>query len=305
MPIKFYFKSAGIILFTFLGLFKSPEIQSQSLTDNVDMSFGIKAWDPVHIKVEDKTHSEFSTPVRFTALNSTFYQFMLVINFTQFENLSPKPSPREINLSHGTNNLFTFSIHVPGSGYGYRYSYSYWLTPSDDNINKEFPFLIPLKEGVNVIAKRRFSERVYDSFSGNIGDTIYCMRRGLVTAVPRSETLDFRLSKHDCLEVLHEDGTYMIYHYLKKSEDLITPGKIILPGQPLGILSDSSYLLVTLMKIGKTKNLITPLSIAYTIGKTGTVSFDEIDGMEKSVHPREVVTAEMTTRELKKVGKKQ
>jgi hypothetical protein len=303
MLFKFSCRCAGLILLVILWLFKSHEAIAQSSTDNVDISFGIKAWDPVHIKVEDKKGSAFSTPIVFTALNSTYYSFMLVIDFTQFDNLAPKPPAREIKLSHGINNLYTFSIHVPGQGYGYQYSYMYWLTPSDKIINEEFPYLIPLKEGKEINAKTNLTGRITDSFTGKAGDTVYCMRRGLVTAVPRSVTMDFRLSNHDCLEVLHNDGTYMIYHYLSKSEAFTAPGKIILPGQPIGIFSDSSYLMVTLKKIDEIKNLMVAQPIRYSTGKTGTVSFDQIDRTVKSVHPREVIIMEMKGRELKKAGK--
>jgi hypothetical protein len=74
------------------------------------MSFGIQAYDPVHIKVEEKTGSAFSNPIRFAAFNSTYYPFMLVIDFIKFDNLAPQPPGREIKVSHGANNLFTFSI---------------------------------------------------------------------------------------------------------------------------------------------------------------------------------------------------
>lgn len=304
MSVKFSFEGSNLILITILWFFINSEARSQNLTDNVDMSFGIQAYDPVHIKVEEKTGSAFSNPIRFAAFNSTYYPFMLVIDFIKFDNLAPQPPGREIKVSHGANNLFTFSIHVPGIGYGYQYSYTYWLAPSNEIIDEEFPYLIPISEGRKVSSKSTLLGRVHDSFIGEIGDTVYCMRRGLVAAAPRSETIDFRLSKNDCLEVLHDDGTYMIYHYLKKSESFTSPGKIVLPGQPIGTLSDSSYLKVILMKIEKTRNLMIAQPIKYAVGKTGTVSFDEIDGKEKSVHPREIITREMKSRELKMFEKK-
>jgi hypothetical protein len=301
---KLLFKGEILILMTILGLLNSPDSISQNLADRVDLTLGINAWDPVHIKVEERTGSAISNPIRFTALNSTYYPFDLVIDFIQFENLSPRPPVRVITVSHGSNNIFTFSIHVPGVGYGYKYSYSYWLTSSDEIINKEFPYLIPLLVGKNVNSKKSFLGRVSDSFVGEKGDTVYCMRRGLVTAAPRSETMEFRLSRHDCLEVLQNDGTYMIYHNLNKSEAFTAPGKIVLPGQPIGTLSDSSYLMVTLLKVDKVKNVMITQPIRYTIGKAGTVNFNELDGIEKSIHPWEVITKEMKSRELKEAERK-
>jgi len=302
MLYKFSSRNAALLFLPLVWIINSTDAISQSSSDNSNVSFGIQAYDPVHIKVEEREGSAVSSPIRFTALNSTYYPFLLQIDFIQFENLAPTPPAREIEVSHGVNNLYTFSVHVPGIGYGYRYTYRYWLSPSAKTINEEFPYLIPLKEGTKVTGKRTFYGKVSDSFTGKAGDTVFAMRRGFVTAVPRSETLDFRLSGHDCLEVLQEDGTYMIYHNLNKTVDLTDPGKTVLPGQPIGILSDSSFLMVTLIKIGETKNLTVPLPIKYTTGNATPVSFDEIEGIA-SVHPWNIITKEMKEREIKKAGK--
>lgn len=300
---KTFYKGIKLLVGFVLWLFITNEIKSQQLTDNVDISYGIKSWDPVHIKIEEKTGSAFSNPIRVTALNSTYYSFKLVVDFIIFENLSPKPSPREISVSHGTNNLFTFSVHVPGEGYSYRYSYGCWLTPSDEVINEKFPYLIPIKVGKIVNAKYTSSGRIINTFVGNKGDTIYSMRRGLITAVPINENLNFRLSKHDCLEILHNDGTYMVYHNLSKDADFVAPGKIVLPGQPIGLLSDSLFLMVSLVKVSTIKNFLTSQPIGYINNQSVIVPFDELDGKEKSVHPWEVITRELKSKELKKIEK--
>ncbi|NSW93437.1 MAG: hypothetical protein HPY62_01880 [Bacteroidales bacterium] len=278
-------------------------IQAQQSDGRVDISFGIRSWDPVHIKVEEKQGSAFSTPIRFTAVNSTFYPFLLKVDFPVFENLSPKPAPRDISVTHGTNNLFTFSVHVPEQGYSYRYLYEYWLAPSDDSINEGYPYLIPVKPGKLVRAKSTLFGHISDSFAGEKGDTVYAMRRGLVTAVPIDENLNFRLSEHDCLEVMHHDGTYMIYRNLSKEAGFVSPGQIVFPGQPVGLLSDSLYLTVSLKKVSKIKNSLISLPVRYVNSRGEAVLFDELDGKERSVHPSEVITREMTGRERKRFGR--
>ena len=276
----------------------------QAAIDKIDMSYNINTWDPVHIKVDEKKESATPGQIRFTALNSTYYPFELTVDFSIFENLSPKPSSQEIRISHGINNLFTLSPHVPGSGYGYRYTYSYWLKPTDEAINELFPYLIPLKEGKMVNAKIKASGKIYNSFTGNKDDTVYCMRRGLVTAAPRTESLYFRLSDHDCLEILHNDGTYMIYHHLSKKEVFTAPGKIVLPGQAVGLVSDSSYILVSLMKVSKTRNFLESQPITYATGTNETALYNDIDGKKVSVRPPEVIARELKAKELKKLKTK-
>jgi hypothetical protein len=302
---KTFLKRTSILLSLILLILSTNEIKSQYATDNVDVSFGIKTWDPVHIKKEEKkgSSSASSSQIRFTATNSTYYPFLLKIDFIEFDNLFPKPPNRDMQVSHGTNNLFSCSLHVPGIGYSLRYSYGYWLAPSDENSDENYPYLVPLKEGKTINAKVTSKGKILNSFMGNTGDTVYSMRRGLVTAVPRTETMDFRLSGHDCLEIRHDDGTYMIYRNLEKNTDFTAPGKIILPGQPVGLFSDSLYVVVSLVKVSTAKNQLEGLPITYANGKNNTASFSELEGTGKSVHPWEVVIKELKNKEIKKLQK--
>ncbi len=152
-------------------------------------------------------------------------------------------------------------------------------------------------------AKTTSSGRITDSFTGARGDTVYCMRRGVVIAMPRHETLDFRLSAHDCLEVLHDDGTIMVYHNLAKGDNMTAPAEIVVPGQPIATMADSSYIRVTLMKIEQTANLVTNQSIKYSTGTKTLASFEELDGKGVSSHPADIIILEMKGSEIKRAGK--
>lgn len=297
-------RGSGFLAVLLMRLVANQVTVAQVSSDDVSISYGIKSWDPVKIKDEERVSPGNDSPViRFTATNSTYHRFSLLIDFEQFQNLFPKPSARPVNLSHGPNNLYSFSVHVPGKAYGYSYSYSYWLSPSDGEINERFPYLIPLTEGKAVISKRNSAGMIEGSFAVEIGDTVYCMRRGLVTAVPHIERLDFRLSPHDCLEVLHDDGTYMIYQYLSKKDNFTAPGQIILPGQPVGTVSDSTYFTVTLLKIEEEKNMTTSLPVYYVTGETAGSAYEELDGRAYSTHPYEILTLEMKGSEIKRASK--
>jgi hypothetical protein len=57
------------------------------------------------------------------------------------------------------------------------------------------------------------------------------------------------------------------------------------------------------MKIGKISNLLISQPVKYTIGKPGTVSYGDIDGIGRSVFPWEVITREMKGKELKQAQK--
>jgi len=304
--VNFKLSSRGsAILLTVLVFFSgNAAALSQTSSDDVNISYGIKAWDPVKIKKDERILPGKGLPqIRFTSINSTYYPFSLQIDFEQFTNLSPKPSARPVTVMHGPTNLFSFGVHVPGKGYSIRYSYGYWLKASEEVINENFPYLIPLAEGKRVTSKSNLIGRITDSFQGNRGDTVFCMRRGLVTAMPQQESLEFRLSPHDCFEVLHDDGTYMVYHNLSKNDNMTAPGQIVLPGQPIATISDSCYVSVTLLKVEEEKNHLSQRHIKYATGAEGTASFEELDGSGLSVRPYEVITLEMKGSEIKKASK--
>jgi len=302
--VRDIFKVPTNILPLVFFIVSMPGLMAQHWNDNVEVSFGTRSWDPVKIKTEEKptSTSEFPT-IRFTAINSTYYPFTLQIDFNLFENLYPRPAVRPFIVMHGPTNLYSFTGHVPGKGYGYQYSYRYWLTPSLEAPADSYPYLVPVAEGQVVSGGVENSEKLRDSFSGREGDTVFCMRRGLVTAVPRDKNLDFRLSPHDCLEVIHDDFTYMVYENISGKEILTAPGQTVLPGQPLAIISGKGYLKVTLLKIADDSNTVETMPIGYVTAGGEVVDFSRIDGRAKSVHPLNVVTLEMKSGEKKKAEK--
>jgi hypothetical protein len=227
---------------------------------------------------------------------------LLKVDFIQFENLVPRPTPREEQIMHGTTLLYTFSRQVPNAGYGYNYQYTYKLKPSVETIDAEYPYLIPLKEGKMVNSRKRLNQRYMNSFTCKEGDTIYCMRKGFVTACPETKTPDFRISSNDCLEVLHNDGTIMIYMNLGQTNAFATPGKNVYPGQPIGIVSDSSYLQVSLLKIAHgegNSTIFIQQPIKFMVGKGRLLTYNEIDGSGVSVFPEDVISREMNSKEIR------
>ena len=265
------------------------------------VTFGIKQWDPVHIKVDEKNRNSNTPMITFFGSNSTYYPFVIKIKFTVLENLAPNQSEREQLIKHGATNLFTLSPKVLNKSYGFQYSYNYWLKPSDEEANEKFPYLIPIKEGKTVVGKQMSFGSISDSFILNKGDTVYCMRRGLVTAAPATETPYFRLSEHDCVEILHDDGTYLIYRYLDWRKVPVAPGTIVLPGQPVGFASDSGYVLVSLYKIVAPSNILQAQQINYAVGNGDPVTYTDINGTSVSIHPPEIIIREMKKGEIRKM----
>lgn len=297
-------KSVKDCLFFFLlTIINIGNAASQASSDNHDINIGINKWDPVHVKVDERKVTERNNTIKFLSTNSTYYIFKLLVDFEIFENLVPPPPKREIEITHGTNVLFSVNPHIPDKGYNYRYTYKYRLKSSDNQIDSQFPYLIPLSDGKIALSKKTASGKLTDSFTGAKGDTVFAMRRGLVTSVPRIDNLDFRISGHSCLEIMHQDGTFMIYNNLINVEDFTSPGKIILSGQPVGLISDSTYIFVNLLKVSDKSNILISLPVSYAVGESETAYFSNIDGT-KAIHFRSVIEKELNARDLKKKSRK-
>ncbi|MBK9391927.1 MAG: hypothetical protein IPN68_17710 [Bacteroidetes bacterium] len=101
--------------------------ESQASSDNQDISIGINKWDPVHIKVDERNSTDRNSTIKFLSNNSTYYTFKLLVDFQILENLVPQPPKREIEITHGTNILFSLNPHIPDKGFSYRYTYKYRL----------------------------------------------------------------------------------------------------------------------------------------------------------------------------------
>lgn len=293
LNIRFLSRSS-VLAFIIYGFLSDPCSNAQ-FTDGVSVSWGIKNLDPVKVEVVETPGQS----VRFNGINSTYYPFTLRIEFTNVQNLAPRPSHKEMEIKHGTNQIITLTIATKDIGYGYKYGFSYWLSTPEAEVERDYPYLVPLKEGTVPEADITGGKAWIGRFRCNPGDTVYCMRKGVVTAVPGASTNDFRVTDESALEVLHKDGTIMTYMFLDKTRPFTGQGRTVLPGQPLGVASDSACVMVRLMEF-REANSISYIPIRYASGGDVTALFDAITGKGKIVHPTEVVTREMTKGEIKK-----
>lgn len=288
---------SAVLTFIIFGFLSDPCSNAQ-FTEGVSVSWGIKNLDPVKVEVVETPGQS----VRFNGINSTYYPFTLRIEFNNVQNLAPRPSYKEMEIKHGTNQIITLTIATKDIGYGYKYGFSYWLRTPEADVERDYPYLIPLKEGTVPEADNVGGKVWIGRFRCNPGDTVYCMRKGVVTAVHGTSTNDFRVTADDVLEVLHKDGTIMTYMFLDKTRPFTSQGRTVFPGQPLGVASDSACVMVRLMEF-REANLISFIPIKYALGGDATALFEAISGKGKIVHPAEVVTREMTKGEIKRTDR--
>jgi hypothetical protein len=287
-------------LVAFMVLF-SNESASQFSPDNISISWGVEHFDPVKVEVEE-TNEPFNQSVRFIARNTTYYQFLLKIVFRNVTNLAPRPSTKEMMLKHGTNQVINLVVATKDAGYGYEYTASYELFSEEGAADLSWPYLVPLKPGTVPHAAVFKGKTWRGRFNVSPGDTIYCMRKGLVTALPESNKNEFRISSFNALEVLHADGTMMTYAPLICRSFVNSLGSIVLPGEPVGVATDSAFVWVNLVEFMPGNTLTYP-PMRYATGESSAATFEGIIDKIETVHPVSVIAREKTKSELKKKGK--
>ena len=125
------------------------------------------------------------------------------------------------------------------------------------------------------------------------------MRKGKVAAVPNMFEGNVRISGKESLEVIHRDGTIMIYENLDPDIAFVDPESIVYPGQAIGIIKNEQALAVILV-LNKGKNNFEVLDFYYHINENIARPFSiELEDVEIQ-HPVELITREMSKKELKK-----
>jgi len=238
----------------------------------------------------------------FQASNRSFYPYQLVLKFEEIRNMYPDIPQYSFTVNPGTNRLLTLSVKDITNGHSYKYSVSYKIGVPSKNVVYDFPYLFPL--GINsnfdLLENVNDSKTLYlqDHFKIKSGDTIFNMRKGYVAAVPDMFNGADRISARKSLEIIHKDGTIMIYENIDPDKVFVKPGTTVYPGDALGIINDDCILelyLYQIQKDGKPENM----DITYFNGTKKAEPFSENLRNIKHERPVEIVGREMSKREIK------
>lgn len=246
---------------------------------------------PVKVEVLERNGE-----ILFTAQNRSFYPYQLTLTFTGMHNLNPMIPKKSFVVRTGYTKLVKFAILDPKRGHSYKYNVSYKMGNPKDEPNLEFIYFTPLRGKIDI------TEAFYkNSFNCSVRDTVYCTRKGLVTATPIMHHQSDRISNKQSFEVLHEDGTVMVYLNLDPGSVEIQAGQYVYPGQPIGLTSRKNVQLILYRNLSdagfKTTN------IKYCTNSSKSQEFNnDLNGMESN-YPAELVVREMSKREQKKYKK--
>jgi hypothetical protein len=259
-------------------------------------AFSSRMVNPVTVEVRDNGR-EFT----FTAENASFYPYHIKLQFTNFVNLSPLMSDYETDIYHGKTALFKLTVMDIGAYHDYSYNLQYMIGYSNKKAGINYPYSIPVGEGKAIrlshVANSRDTTFFRNVFMLNTGDTIFCMRKGIVTNILSSGDKFDRILKSGNVEVIHSDGTVATYSVPGEHNILVVPGQQVYPLQPLMILKKSGNLTVQMCEINNTS----VKSIAF-IFEQETSKGDNLNGkiVKHSIFNTQM---ELTDKEKKKLDK--
>lgn len=292
-------KSASFKLFITIALlaYSISHLNGQFVKADEITMFGNRLNKPIEMDVQMNGNQ-----VIFNAINKSYYPYEFEIKFTELQNLTPRILQRAAILYPGKNTLFTLSQEDMDQPPQYSYSIQYIMGTSNNNTDLSFPYLIPVGEGkiVNLASKNVNEKILYleNHFKMKSGDTVFSVRKGMVTALPDNRTSVDRLMKNASLEIRHGDGTVAVYGGIDPESNYLKLGQVVFPGQPLGQIGTSEVLILNIIAFlggGRMQNL----DIYFADKNEQLLSSRKI--LDKQVaFPEAVLKKELTKKELKK-----
>jgi hypothetical protein len=285
-----------LTLVVFFTLHSGITAQTEQLEQIVTFSSRID--NPIKIEVEKQDNQ-----IIFLATNRSMYPYGVEIEFIYLQNLSPYMTLHKTTVLPGKSRLFSLQIKNKEHGFNYNYSSKYYLASNKDfPIKKDHPYLIPISPGkpIKLYTPKWSTNTFFEGYFGtNPGDTIYCMRKGIVTAIPDMYHESDRLSQNKSLEIRHLDGSVMVYENLLPDSVSVKLGQTIYPGQPVGISGTDGYIHINLyeyLEQGKFRNT----RLLYVYDSLSAKPFHPELDKKLVVHPYNICIKEMTKREIKK-----
>ena len=240
--------------------------------------------------------------IAFFAENRSNYPYVVEISFTNLENMEPYTTFKRQLVFPGKHKIVEFKKRNADQGFNYQYQTKYYIG-SNKEADRLFPYLIPLKEGTEIIPYKRMANSntyLVNHFTMQPGDTIYCMRKGRVLATPNMYHNGDRISQKRSIEVMHADGTIMMYENINLDIELVRQQEVVYPGQPIGLVNQGGFLRVGLYEC-LDGGMIKSIPFLYIRHDRQAENFNN-SFLETSVkHPIEIKTKELTRREKKRL----
>ena len=242
----------------------------------------------------------------FYAKNNSIYPYQLEMNFSKIINLRPIISNEFYIVYPGLNKLLEFNVEDPSiDNFHYELFTREIIGDPDKLPNLNYPYLIPI--GIHNTVKIDTTDlndehNLFSEFTLRPNDTIFAMRKGIVAATPALERNVDRVSGSETLEILHSDGTIMVYSNLNPQKPFIKKGETVYPGQPVGIVGSTGSVKVELFKISRTGRLERLNMLYYMVEDHKAVHYKLLNGCAVN-YPDSIIVKEMDDQQVERYKK--
>jgi hypothetical protein len=263
-------------------------------------SFAGKISDPVRIQVRRQNNQ-----IAFYADNRSLYPYQIEMNFFNLKNIGPMISKKSFTVPPGETPLLALKVYDPSiPDYHYELSIKQFIGDTNRVVDASYPYLIPVGNHRKVyMAGSDDARNPFNDFFKLIpDDTVYAMRKGIVTATPGMRNESDRISVNRTLEIMHNDGTVMLYFNIDPGNSLVKTGDVVYPGQAVGIIGKENVLEVELYRIGA-EGKIQKININYFTGKPANDRYSDLVNGRMVIYPDSIITREMTEKEIARYSK--
>jgi len=178
--------------------------------------------------------------------------YCVYLKFTSYENTTPPENKFIIDNSEGK--LFTLKPTNKERPIRFSYKYVYKRGIPNPKLDSTFVYLMPFKNNCSVkvwyltnLGAKYFHQEEPKNWNAfqficNKTDTVCSTRKGIVVSVVADYSIDTTQlvtysSNRNSILVEHKDGTFAKYEGFDKDKIFVKPGSLVLPNQPLGVLS--------------------------------------------------------------------
>ncbi len=257
--------------------------------------------------------------------------YTIWVQFQNLRNTSFSPFPRTIKGYNGK--AFTLIPRDKEIGISFSYNYTYIRGKLNPKVDKGFIYRLPFKKGVSTrvqklgyLGKSLFGQSVPKNwisyqFSTDT-DTVFALRKGIVIDIKDGyeiDTVSSYTSKKNEISIEHSDGTIATYRGFVKGEIHVKVGDKVYPNTPLGSIKHHKSGYISKLRLmlyflsdgsldkGKTNmqnyksryQFVEPLFLT----SEGTTLLSNNQNYNADYN-EEIITAEMTKKEKKKMLKK-
>ncbi|MEO5685118.1 MAG: hypothetical protein ABIQ88_20910 [Chitinophagaceae bacterium] len=277
----------------------------------------------ISIFSDSQAYGEYTMKLVFSSFNGYRSSSLMISNYTL------------ATVMRGQKELLKLTPDKQASSFSYQYTYQYFpgraLRKSPDSA---FLYLLPAAAGkqlliskVNAIedwiGQKRPEEFYGAGFIYHLGDTICAARAGTVyecsDAVKEGEQgAQTYKSGRNNIAVQQRDGSICRYEALAPIRLLVSAGDEVLPGKPLAVFNKESEKLIVLFSayyldekklslyksgenISSSYNYIY-IPLHFYTGDNNNSSAIQVNKLYTVQHPKDIVAAEMSKKEKKKLG---